>query len=199
MIESKVTDLNYELLSCFHRPLYIFERTLRERIDQSMAQYLDDEKWLINHAKHPIFSHEHTKIFETLIKAELKATIHIEQNRLLQQLHLLDLINFYFPPYGPYYHTTISSHYPFLDPKKCRSSYIISKLFKIRDIRNSVYHNNEIAHDQNLSRKFHRLIEFIQWMTGEKFKAELNQNLKNFEVALGYVKIARLPVEVIEY
>ena len=57
-------DLNYELSSCFHRPLYIFERTLRDRIDQTMGNYLNDSSWLINHENHPLFSNEHIKVFK---------------------------------------------------------------------------------------------------------------------------------------
>jgi hypothetical protein len=192
-------DLNYEISSCFHRPLYIFERTLRDRIDSSMSNFLGDPNWLINHENHTIFSHEHIKIFKTLIKAELKSTIHLNQKILLQQLHLLDLINFYFQPYGLYYHTTISSHYPYLDPVKCRSSYVLRRLFKIRDIRNSVYHHNEIAHDPNLPKKFNLLCDYIYWMSGDLFTAELTEDKKRFEEAYRYIQHAYIPVEPIEY
>jgi hypothetical protein len=154
-------DLNYELSSCFHRLLYIFERTLHDRIDQTLGNYLNDSNWLINHENHPLFSNEHIKVFKVLIKEQLKSTIDLNQKLLLQQFHLLDLINFYFPPYGLYYHTTISLHYPYLEAQKCKSSFIIRRLFKLRDIRNSIFHHNEIVHDEHLPKKFKLLSDFI--------------------------------------
>jgi len=192
-------DLNYELSSCFHRPLYIFERTLRDRIDQTLANYLNDSNWLINHENHPLFTNEHIKVFKVLIKEQLKSTIHLNQKLLLQQLHLLDLINFYFPPYGLYYHTTISTHYPFLEPQKCKSSFIIRRLFKLRDIRNSIFHHNEIVHDEHLPKKFKLLSEFIYWMTGDDYKKQLEEDRKRFLDTYCYVRAAYIPVDPIEY
>ena len=166
---------NIELSEAFYPVLSVLEICLRNAINEQLKQHFNDPLWFKNHLP---------KEFQHFIKeAEQKTTA---QNKTVTADKIIAELNFGF------WNRLFNRNYTGLlwkplrlifknTPKHLRQRDIIADhLFRIRKLRNRVYHYEPIFRNlDELEKLYNEMLEFIAWLDNELPK--LLQDIDRFK------------------
>ncbi len=169
-------NFNIEISKCFYTPLHLLEVAIRNNLSIELGKYLGDQQWLMNYDSHCIFhKREQKKISLALAKVQEKNRP-LEMGRIIAELNFGFWCNLYDRPYMEFQKKTIKNQYPYASRKQRNIFNLKNSLYRIRLLRNRIFHYEPIWHWVDLQIYFDDIKQLLCWINPELCITSFNQS-----------------------